>query len=90
MNKTDAPISEPGSRRRQSAQTFENGANSRPQPQTIERATDATIFIVDDDPSVRKSLLRLMSSAGWQGEAFASAQEFLARKVFDLMDYLIF
>jgi FixJ family two-component response regulator len=44
--------------------------------------TDATIFIVDDDPSVRKSLLRLIRSAGWQGEAFASAREFLARTVF--------
>jgi FixJ family two-component response regulator len=41
--------------------------------------TDVTIFIVDDDPSVRKSLLRLIRSAGWQGEAFASAQEFLAQ-----------
>jgi FixJ family two-component response regulator len=44
--------------------------------------TDATIFIVDDDPSVRKSLLRLVRSAGWQGQAFASAQEFLARAAF--------
>jgi FixJ family two-component response regulator len=44
--------------------------------------TDATILIVDDDPSVRKSLLRLVRSAGWQGEAFASAQEFLARAAF--------
>ena len=44
--------------------------------------TDATIFIVDDDPSVRKSLLRLICSAGWQGEAFASAQEFLAQAAF--------
>jgi FixJ family two-component response regulator len=43
---------------------------------------NATIFIVDDDPSVRKSLLRLIRSAGWQGEAFASAQEFLARAAF--------
>ena len=44
--------------------------------------TDATIFIVDDDPSVRKGLLRLIRSAGWQGEAFASAQDFLARPAF--------
>ena len=40
---------------------------------------DATIYIVDDDLSVRKSLLRLLRSAGWQAEAFASATEFLAR-----------
>jgi FixJ family two-component response regulator len=44
--------------------------------------TDATIFIVDDDPSVRKSLLRLIRSVGWQGEAFASAQEFLEGAAF--------
>jgi len=44
--------------------------------------TDATVFIVDDDPSVRKSLLRLIRLGGWQGEAFASAQEFLARPAY--------
>ena len=44
--------------------------------------TDATIFIVDDDPSVRRSLLRLIRSAGWQGEAFTSGQEFLAQAAF--------
>lgn len=44
--------------------------------------TDTTIFIVDDDPSARKGLLWLVRSAGWQGEAFASAREFLARPAF--------
>ncbi len=39
---------------------------------------ETTVFIVDDDPSVRKSLLRLIRSGGWHGEAFASAEEFLA------------
>jgi len=43
---------------------------------------DAKIFIVDDVPSVRKSLLRLVRSAGWQGEAMASASEFLSRPAF--------
>ena len=38
------------------------------------------IFIVDDDPSVRKSLARLIRSAGYTVETFASAQEFLARE----------
>jgi FixJ family two-component response regulator len=32
---------------------------------------------VDDDPSVRKGLERLIRSLGWQAETFASAQEFL-------------
>jgi FixJ family two-component response regulator len=44
--------------------------------------TDATIFVVDDDASMRRSLLWLLRSAGWQAEAFASAEEFLARPPF--------
>jgi FixJ family two-component response regulator len=34
---------------------------------------------VDDDPSVRQGLQRLIRSVGWKAETFASAQEFLAR-----------
>ena len=37
-----------------------------------------TVFIVDDDVSVRESLELLIESAGWQSQTFASAQEFLA------------
>jgi len=37
------------------------------------------VFIVDDDVSIRESLELLVSSAGWQPETFASAQDFLAR-----------
>jgi FixJ family two-component response regulator len=50
---------------------------------------EATVFIVDDDPSVRKSLLRLIRSSGWHGEAFASAEEFLARPAFSGIGCLI-
>jgi FixJ family two-component response regulator len=35
------------------------------------------IAIVDDDASIRRSLLRVVESAGYQGETFASAREFL-------------
>jgi FixJ family two-component response regulator len=38
------------------------------------------VFVVDDDPSVRKSLTRLLAAAGYTVEAFASAREFLARQ----------
>ncbi|HEX9505203.1 MAG TPA: response regulator [Acidimicrobiia bacterium] len=38
------------------------------------------VFVVDDDPSVRKSLTRLLESAGYVVEAFAAAREFLARE----------
>jgi FixJ family two-component response regulator len=36
-----------------------------------------TVFVVDDDPSVRKSVARLLRSAGFEAVAFASAVEFL-------------
>jgi FixJ family two-component response regulator len=36
------------------------------------------VFVVDDDISVRESLELLIRSEGWEPEAFASAQEFLA------------
>ena len=38
----------------------------------------ATVFIVDDDPSMRGALARLVRSAGLPVESFASAEEFLA------------
>src|SRR5215471_832483 len=41
--------------------------------------SNALIAIVDDDPSVRHGLDRLIRSVGWKAETFASAQEFLAR-----------
>ena len=44
------------------------------------KATAPVVFIVDDDPSVRKSLARVVTSAGYAAEAFASAREFMARK----------
>jgi FixJ family two-component response regulator len=42
-------------------------------------ALSPLVFVVDDKPSVRKSLTRLLASAGYMVEAFASAREFLAR-----------
>jgi FixJ family two-component response regulator len=38
-----------------------------------------TIYVVDEDMSVRESLEELIRTAGWQVESFASAEEFLAR-----------
>lgn len=37
------------------------------------------VFVVDDDESVRRSLRRLLASAGFAVETFASAEEVLAR-----------
>jgi FixJ family two-component response regulator len=43
---------------------------------------EPTIFVVDDDASVRKSLTRVMTSAGYAVETFASARDFVAREPF--------
>jgi RNA polymerase sigma factor (sigma-70 family) len=36
-----------------------------------------TVFLVDDDASVRRALTRLVKSAGYEVQAFASARDFL-------------
>lgn len=38
-----------------------------------------TVFVVDDDASVRKGLVRLLKSAGYRPEGCVSAEEFLER-----------
>ena len=40
---------------------------------------DPTVFVVDDDSSVRRGVSRLVRSAGYKVETFASAEEFLNR-----------
>jgi FixJ family two-component response regulator len=40
---------------------------------------EPTVFVVDDDASVRRGLQRLLRSAGYRTETFASAREFLER-----------
>jgi RNA polymerase sigma factor (sigma-70 family) len=38
------------------------------------------VFVVDDDPSVRRAIKHLVESEGWQVKLFESAQEFLQAK----------
>ncbi len=42
-------------------------------------AAEPTVFVIDDDPSVRKSVSRLLAAMGFRSEVFASAEDFLAR-----------
>ena len=42
---------------------------------------ESMVFVVDDDPSVRSAIKRLIGSMGLQVELFGSAQEFLASKL---------
>ena len=41
---------------------------------------EGMVFIVDDDTSIRKSLSRLIRSAGYEVESYASAEEFQQRE----------
>jgi len=50
---------------------------------------EAAVFVVDDDASVREALKGLLRSVGFAVEAFASAQEFLARPPSDLPGCLV-
>jgi FixJ family two-component response regulator len=49
----------------------------------VKSVTPPTVFVVDDDASVRRSLARLLKSFGFCTETFASAREFLDRAPFD-------
>jgi FixJ family two-component response regulator len=44
-------------------------------------AIERTVFIVDDDPDIRASMRRLLKTVGLQTELFATAQDFLQRKM---------
>ena len=46
-------------------------------------ATEAVVFVIDDDASVRKAMRRLLQSTGHQVEAYGSAEEFLRRPHYD-------
>jgi len=43
----------------------------------------ATVFIIDDDPSARRGLSRLVRVAGMHVETYASAKEFIERPHYD-------
>ena len=48
-----------------------------------DRAEQSVVFVIDDDASVRESLLDLFASVGLHALAFASPAEFLSHKVPD-------
>jgi len=47
------------------------------------------VFVIDDDASVRKGLSRLLCSAGFEVETFASAELFLEREHYDGIGCLV-
>ena len=50
---------------------------------------DATVFVVDDDESIREALKSLISSVGLQVATFASAREFLQSRTPDVPGCLV-
>lgn len=43
--------------------------------------SESIVFVIDDDPSVRRAIKRLVGSVGLQVELFGSAEEFLGSKL---------
>ena len=56
------------------SQSVFDESESSPRPHVV-----PTVFVVDDDISVRESLELLIGSVGWQAQTFASAEEFQSR-----------
>ncbi len=52
-------------------------------------AGDATVFVVDDDYSIRRSLKRLLKAAGFSVKTFSSADDFLSYSCRDARSCLI-
>ena len=46
---------------------------------TVSADPAGTVFVIDDDPSVRRALERQLRAAGFQVETFESAQDYVAR-----------
>lgn len=56
---------------------------SRPRRSPLAAGVPGWIAVVDDDPSVRKSLARLLRAEGMLVEAFATASEFVIANDFE-------
>lgn len=63
----------------------ERDAPSRPQAST----DDAIVFVVDDDPSMRRALTNLFQSVGLRVQAFGSAPEILDFRLPDVPSCLV-
>lgn len=60
-----------------------------PVSRTLPSESASTVFVVDDDASVRKALERLLHAAGYAVETFASSAEYLQRAPFGGLGCLV-
>ena len=58
-------------------------------PSSKPMAAAPTVFVVDDDPSMREAISRLIKSVGLNAETFSSAKEFLEYKREDVPACLV-
>jgi FixJ family two-component response regulator len=58
-------------------------------PSSKPMADTPTVFVVDDDPSMREAISRLIKSVGLNSETFSSAKEFLEYKRGDVPACLV-
>jgi len=58
-------------------------------PHNVASAEEPTVFVIDDDASVREALRNLFRSVGFRVEVFGSASEFLQSKLPDVPSCLI-
>lgn len=60
--------------------TFDNvHAYAAPTAAPAPAAAIATVFVIDSDHLVRRTLEQLIKAAGWKSESFGSAEDFLSR-----------
>jgi FixJ family two-component response regulator len=55
----------------------------------LDRPPQPTVFVVDDDSSLRIALQRMLRAAGWSVQTFSSAEEFLERQCIQASGCLI-
>jgi two-component system response regulator FixJ len=58
--------------------TFKTAKSKARETKVIETSHPAIVLVVDDDPSVLRSLKRLVSASGFQVKTFGAASELLA------------
>ncbi len=57
--------------------THKRAKSMAPETKAIDTASPATVLVVDDDPSILRSLKRLLSASGFEVKTFGRASELL-------------
>jgi FixJ family two-component response regulator len=63
------------------ARTPKNAKSTARETKTIDTISSATVLVVDDDPSVLRSLKRLISASGFDVKTFGKPSELLACEI---------